>query len=70
MDIKREVTVENYEDDDNDEEEMKDREEKNDARIGTGKAIWLVSALERVINTLSALLIEDGKKALEIHSCK
>lgn len=62
--------MENDEDDDDDEKEMKEREAENDARIGTGKAIWLVSATKLVINTLSALLIEDGKKALEIHSCK
>jgi hypothetical protein len=49
---------------------MKEREEENHVRISTGKAIWLVSAIKHVINALSALLIEDGKKALEIHSCK
>jgi len=63
--------VENDEDDDdNDGEEMKEREEENDARIGTGKTIWLVSAIKHVISTLSALLIEDEKKALDIHTCK
>jgi hypothetical protein len=48
---------------------MKEREEENDARIGTEKAIWILSATKHDINTLSALLLKDGKKALEIHSC-
>ena len=49
---------------------MKEREEENDDRVGNGKAIWLVSAIKYVINTLSVLLIEDEKNAFEIHSCK
>jgi len=49
---------------------MKEREEENDACIGTEKAIWIVSATKYDINTLSALLLKNGKKALEIHRCK